>query len=398
MRLGYLIRVRGKGTFVRDNKVIEKISLLGSFTDSLRGQGLEPAFTVTCAAVMAPPPEVRDAFDSKPRRLFRLDRLASVADGPLALLTAWLDPARFPDLGEQDFATAPLYATLERLHGVQMGRALSTIEVVQLRDEEAALLQLPPGASALQVQGTTFDQNDRATEVSRVLYRADRFTFSLESHRVGGRAQARHRPASDGPPFPVRPGRGRASAQEVIRMTSTPARATGAPQDSNFTRNATGLVREVSMWDALIMNTLGMNVAVGSVLLLQQAPAIFPGGNLVLAVIIGTVIMAFTLLWVYSEFSAAMPSSGGDYVFVSRALHPFLGWLLSWSQGVWLIFFWIGFNAWFALVAAVPTAHDHHRLGDRRARAGSPRRTTCWPSTTSSASTCSGTSSCSARC
>ena len=186
VRQGYLLRVRGKGTFVRDNKVIEKISLLGSFTDSLRGQGLEPAFTVTCAAVMAPPPEVRDAFDGKPRRLFRLDRLASVADGPLALLTAWLDPARFPDLADQDFARVPLYATLERLHGVQMGRALSTIEVVQLRDDEAALLQLPPGASALQVQGTTFDQNDRATEVSRVLYRADRFTFSLESHRVGG--------------------------------------------------------------------------------------------------------------------------------------------------------------------------------------------------------------------
>ena len=139
-------------------------------------------------------------------------------------------------------------------------------------------------------------------------------------------------------------------------MTSTPPRTTGAPQDFNFTRNATGLVREVSMWDALIMNTLGMNVAVGSVLLLQQAPAIFPGGNMVLSVIIGTLIMAFTLLWVYSEFAAAMPRSGGDYVFVSRALHPFLGWLLSWSQGVWLIFFWIGFNAWFALVAAAPTA------------------------------------------
>jgi len=162
------------------------INLLGSFTDSLRSQGLEPAFTVTCAASMAPPPDVRDAFAGKPRRLFRLDRLASVADGPLALLTAWLDPARFPDLAAQDFSKVPLYATLERLYGVQMGRALSTIEVVQLRDDEAALLQLPPGASALQVQGTTFDQDDRATEVSRVLYRADRFTFALESYRVGG--------------------------------------------------------------------------------------------------------------------------------------------------------------------------------------------------------------------
>jgi len=123
-----------------------------------------------------------------------------------------------------------------------------------------------------------------------------------------------------------------------------------------FLRKATGLVREVSLLDALIMNTLGMNVAIGAVFLFLQAPANFPNGSMLLAVIIGTVLMAFTLLWVYSEFAAAMPRSGGDYVFVSRALHPFLGWLLSWSQGLWLIFFWIGFNAWFALVFAVPVA------------------------------------------
>jgi amino acid transporter len=121
-----------------------------------------------------------------------------------------------------------------------------------------------------------------------------------------------------------------------------------------FVRNATGLVREVSKWDALIMNSLGMNVALGSVFLLLQAPGNFPGGSMLLSIAIGTIVMAFTLLWVYAEFSAAMPRSGGDYVFVSRALHPVVGWLLSWSQGLWLIFFWIGFNAWFALTFAVP--------------------------------------------
>ncbi|MFL6099205.1 MAG: APC family permease [Actinomycetales bacterium] len=121
-----------------------------------------------------------------------------------------------------------------------------------------------------------------------------------------------------------------------------------------FVRNATGLVREVSRWDALIMNTLGMNVALGAVFLLLQAPGNFPGGSMLLSIVIGTLVMAFTLLWVYAEFAAAMPRSGGDYVFVSRALHPVVGWLLSFSQGMWLIFFWIGFNAWFALTFAVP--------------------------------------------
>lgn len=205
VRQGYLLRVRGKGTFVRDDKVVEKISLLGSFTESLRSQGLEPEITVIRAGTEAPPAEVREVLGGSPRRLFRLDRLASVAGGPVALLTAWLSPARFPDLAAQDFTKVALYATLERLYSVQMGRATSTIEVVQVKDEEAVLLQIPPGASVLQVHGTTFDAGDRPTEVSRVLYRADRFKFSLESHRVGGELKHVIGPAADGPPFPPAP-------------------------------------------------------------------------------------------------------------------------------------------------------------------------------------------------
>jgi amino acid transporter len=139
-------------------------------------------------------------------------------------------------------------------------------------------------------------------------------------------------------------------------MAEAQAAPTGGQGRGLFLRRATGLVREVSLVDAFIMNTIGMNVAIGAVFLFLQAPANFPNGSMLLSVIIGTVLMAFTLLWVYSEFAAAMPRSGGDYVFASRALHPFIGWLLSWSQGAWLIFFWVGFNAWFALVFAVPVA------------------------------------------
>src|SRR5258708_24660035 len=68
VRQGYLLRVRGKGTFVRDDKVIEKISLLGSFTDSLRSQGLEPQIAVIRAGSEAAPREGREGFDGRPRR------------------------------------------------------------------------------------------------------------------------------------------------------------------------------------------------------------------------------------------------------------------------------------------------------------------------------------------
>src|SRR5262249_61880407 len=105
--------------------------------------------------------------------------------------------------------------------------------------------------------------------------------------------------------------------------------------------------REVSLSDAFIMNTFGMNIAVGAVFLFLQGPAFFPNGNMLLAVIIGTLLMAFTLLWVYSTFAAAMPRSGGDYVYVSRSLHPFLGWLLGLDHPICLTFFSLAFHPSF---------------------------------------------------
>ena len=39
---GYVDRTRGKGTFVRERKLVEKIQILGSFHGSMREQGLAP--------------------------------------------------------------------------------------------------------------------------------------------------------------------------------------------------------------------------------------------------------------------------------------------------------------------------------------------------------------------
>ena len=37
------------------------------------------------------------------------------------------------------------------------------------------------------------------------------------------------------------------------------------------------------------------------------------------------------LALIFSSLTSVMPRSGGDYVFSSRILHPFLGWLESWT-------------------------------------------------------------------
>src|SRR5262245_16268930 len=39
-REGFVERIRGKGSFIRDRKLVEKIQILGSFHQSVRRQGL----------------------------------------------------------------------------------------------------------------------------------------------------------------------------------------------------------------------------------------------------------------------------------------------------------------------------------------------------------------------
>ncbi|MEM2985298.1 MAG: amino acid permease, partial [Candidatus Jordarchaeaceae archaeon] len=97
------------------------------------------------------------------------------------------------------------------------------------------------------------------------------------------------------------------------------------PRRIVFTRDATGLVREVSIKDAFMI-VFSLVIGGGILFLSVQAlqPGYFPGANLSISYLIG-LIFVLPLYMVYAIFSRAMPRSGGDYIFVSRILGPGLG-------------------------------------------------------------------------
>src|SRR3989442_12681542 len=180
---GYLHRTRGRGTFVQEAKVEEKIAILSSFTESMRAKGLDPDIQIRFRGLVAADPMIAQALKTRERKLLLIRRRASVDGEPAALLDAYLSPQAFPSILHAELANGSLYRTMERLYGVVPTRAISTIEVIRSQ-EEAELLGLTPGTPALQVEGTTFDAADRPVEFSRVIYRADRFRFTIESfHR-----------------------------------------------------------------------------------------------------------------------------------------------------------------------------------------------------------------------
>ncbi len=177
----YLYRVRGSGTFVREARVEEKIAILSSFTESLRARGFEPDIRTVEQRIVEAPTRVRQAIGA--RQVLSLSRVAMVDGKPVAVLAAWLPADRVPGLVDINLGSGSLYSLLEARYSIHMARAQSWIEVGRCRPADAALLGVRPGTPTLFVEGITYDTSDRPVEFSRVMYRADRFRFGIESFR-----------------------------------------------------------------------------------------------------------------------------------------------------------------------------------------------------------------------
>src|SRR5258706_5821330 len=88
-----------------------------------------------------------------------------------------------------------------------------------------------------------------------------------------------------------------------------------------FDRNATGLVRELSPFDAFNLVFSAVLIPVGITQVFSFAPTFWPGANVLLSFLFSIpLVLCFGMVYLY--FTVAMPRSGGDYDSVSPVLGP----------------------------------------------------------------------------
>ena len=95
-----------------------------------------------------------------------------------------------------------------------------------------------------------------------------------------------------------------------------------------FLRSASGLTRVVSPWTAFAYSFVAPNITQASFYLIW-AMALYPGAQMPWAILFMLTLIPFAAIYVY--FSSSMPRSGGEYIYVSRVLWPFLGFIASWT-------------------------------------------------------------------
>lgn len=173
---GLLIRRRGLGTHVANQKVHRKFEL-SSLYDELARDGRDPHTVVLCHE-MAENARAAAALDLPAEApLLSLVRIRMAGDVPLALLHNWL-PSAYADISREELETTGLYAAM-RARGVRPVVARQSIGARKAGPAERKHLHIRGSEPLLTMTRMAFDAEGDAVEFGDHCYRSEDYTIEL---------------------------------------------------------------------------------------------------------------------------------------------------------------------------------------------------------------------------
>jgi len=174
---GLLLRKRGIGTQVVQAKVTREVELT-SLYDDLAKTGRDPSTTVVSFSTEPAPDALAAEFGlAAGTPVYVFERLRFAGAEPLALMRNHV-PEHLMRLSAADLEAQGLY-NLFRANGISMRIAKQSIGARAATAAEARALGERKGAPLLTMERSAYDEQGRAVEHGRHVYRASRYRFDL---------------------------------------------------------------------------------------------------------------------------------------------------------------------------------------------------------------------------
>ena len=174
---GLLLRKRGIGTQVVQAKVTREVELT-SLYDDLAKTGRDPSTTVVSFGTEPAPDALAAELGlAAGTPVYVFERLRLAGAEPLALMRNHV-PEHLMRLSAADLEAQGLY-NLFRANGISMRIAKQSIGARAATAAEARALGERKGAPLLTMERSAYDEQGRAVEHGRHVYRASRYRFDL---------------------------------------------------------------------------------------------------------------------------------------------------------------------------------------------------------------------------
>lgn len=182
---GIVMKQQGRGTFVAKKSYEEQLPLLKSFTEDAIAKGCTFRSSVLGKDIIVPNEEVAGRLRLKDKEMaLKLFRVRSLDEEPIQITTSYvpLKEIRGMNLDEIDFATASLYAEMEKA-GVVLDSGEEVIEVDVAGPVDAALLGVECGFPIFVTKRIVLNDKNVIVEASETRTRGDRHRAVIKLKR-----------------------------------------------------------------------------------------------------------------------------------------------------------------------------------------------------------------------
>ena len=181
---GIVVRQRGKGTFV--SKGLEQL-IMPRFTGSIEDlvlMGIRTSTKVLESSWVVPPEHIRQRLNVEPEgKVLRIEKIRSIEGSPFSHVLNYLPPAIGLRVPLELAKSKPMLMILEDELGIRANEADQSVEATIADASVATLLDIRVGDPLLKAERTVFDVKLTPVEFVTVLYRADKYTYTMKLKR-----------------------------------------------------------------------------------------------------------------------------------------------------------------------------------------------------------------------
>jgi len=179
---GLLVRKKGVGTRVADKNVNTRANNWLSFSQEMKSAGIEIINFDLKVSLIEANEEGAAFFNIEiGKKILKLERVRGRAEYPFVYFVSWFHP-RIGLTGKEDFRR-PLYEILEKDYSVVVKLSKEEISAELAGEKIGKILDVNPSSPILKRKRFVYDPGGRPVEYNLGYYRADSFTYTIESER-----------------------------------------------------------------------------------------------------------------------------------------------------------------------------------------------------------------------
>jgi GntR family transcriptional regulator len=177
-RAGWVTRIQGRGTFVRQQAVSRSLNRILSFTRNMIESGRVPSTKVLAARVKRGPRSLRlpTGEHVMPGPMYEVRRLRLANGVPMALETRYVSMHLCRGLDKVDLSGS-LLDIYEQQYGLRLTRIDQVLTPTSLDEDNRALLGVEDSLLGMSIEGAVFVARGVLLELEESLYRGDLYRF-----------------------------------------------------------------------------------------------------------------------------------------------------------------------------------------------------------------------------